>query len=231
MNKILEYQNLDAELVALDKQVETSAEHEVLSKMGAVVKEMQTKLLWLEDNAKKLSADYNETFTAYQQGLASVKKLTEGKLEKLSEEQLNDSLEEANKLSGSLFMLERKLNQLVLNIQNSLKEFEITKNKALSARNKYGEAKSILEKQKTDLEPRKTAIMKQLQKLEPQLDESLFAKYKALKHDNVFPAFVPLAINRCGYCRVELPSSKLDELKNKDFIVCEQCRRYIYKEE
>ena len=71
---------------------------------------------------------------------------------------------------------------------------------------------------------------KELKKLEPELDATMFAKYKALKHDNVFPAFVPLQVNRCGYCRVELPMAKVNQLKTNDFITCEQCRRLIYKD-
>lgn len=231
MNKIIEYQKLDAELVALDKQIETSKEHEVLGKMGSIYKEMQTKLLALEESAKKLHEEYAESFSAYQENLAKVKKLADAKVENLSEDKLNAQLETANKISSDLFMLERKLNQVLLNMNNALKEFELTKNKGLMAKNKYGEAKQALENLKAEVEPKKEAINKQLAKLEAGLDKNLFAKYKALKHDNVFPPFVPLQVNRCGYCRMELPSNKINELKTVDFIICEQCRRVIYKPE
>lgn len=228
MNKILEYQKLDAELIALEKQVENSKESEALNKVGAIYKELQAQLLQIEKEAGNLKEEYDKAFKSYEENLNSVKKLTNSKIENLDNTKLNSYLDEANKLSSELFMLERKLNQILVSISNALKDFETTKNKGLAAKNKYSEIKKLIEKQQQEILPKQEKIKEQLQKMEAGLDKDLFAKYKVLKHDNVFPVFVPLHVNRCGYCRVELPSAIINSLKNNNYITCEHCRRLIY---
>lgn len=229
MNKILEYQKYDAEIMQLENQVKNSKEHEVISKMGVLYKDMQTKLLQLENDAKALSDEYNDNLAIYEDNLKKTRKLTGEKVEELNNDKLTDNLDTANKISSDLFMLERKLNLILTSISNILKDFENAKKNGLMAKAKYNEAKVSLDKFKQSIEPKKAEIEKQLKKLESSLDPKLFTKYKAFKHDNVFPVFVPLTDKRCGYCRVEMPSGKIDSLKNEEYIVCEQCGRLIYK--
>lgn len=230
MNKILEYQKLDSEIMQLENQIKSSKEHDVISKMSALYKSMQTKLLQLENDAKKLSDEYNESLVLYEENLNKTRALTGGKIEGLDSDKLNSNLEIANKISSDLFMLERKLNLILTSINNILKEFERAKKNGLLAKAKHVEAKESLNKLIQSIEPKKVEIEIQLKKMESGLDAKMFAKYKSFKHDNVFPVFVPLIDKRCGYCRVEMPSAKVDSLKTEDFIFCEQCSRLIYKE-
>lgn len=230
MKNILHYQQLDSELVALEKQYDSLKEHEMLGKMSVLYKDMQSTLLTLEENAKKVSEEYDASFKQYQEYLNKTKSLNDAEITKLSDDDLAHNLESANKISSDLFMLERKLNLMITTINNTLKDFENAKNKLMYAKSKHAELKEFLEKAKAEMQPKTAKIEKELKSLVPTLDEKLFTRYKALKHDNVFPVFVPLNDKRCGYCRVELPSGKLDNLRSQDFIVCEQCGRLIYKD-
>ena len=229
MEKILEYQKIDAEIIKLDKEIENSGEIEIINKMSAFYKEMQSKLLAIEKEAANISKEYMETLSVYEKNVEESKKLSGKKIDNLSGDKLEENLEIANKISGDLFSLERKLNLILTSITNILKEFEVSKNKVILAKNKYNEAKAKLDKLKQSIKPQKATYIKELKKLEKDLDANLFAKYKALKNDNVFPVFVNLIDKRCGYCRFELPSGKLDKLKNEEFMICEQCRRIIHK--
>ena len=79
------------------------------------------------------------------------------------------------------------------------------------------------------LQPKIDELTETLSKMEKDLNKEDFAKYKQLKNDNIFPVFVPINEKVCSACRMEVPSAKLDKLKNEKYIACEQCRRLIYK--
>ena len=71
-------------------------------------------------------------------------------------------------------------------------------------------------------------IENKMKSLEKDLNPELFAKYKAIKNDKIFPVFVSFANGNCSGCRVEIPTSKINKLKSEGSIVCEQCHRIIY---
>lgn len=229
MKKMIEYQTLDAKCIALEKQVESSKEHDILNKMGAVYKDMQSKLIQLEEQAKQLNKEYEDAYVLYEKNMEKAKKLSSANLDKQDEESLKKDLDDANKISSDLFMLERKLNQILVSINTCLKDFELAKKQGLQARSTYAKAKESLETLKAKIAPQTAEIAKQCKVLESGLDKTLFTKYKAHIKDGIFPVFVPMKDNRCGYCRVEIPMAKVNSLTDKDVIVCEQCRRFIYK--
>ena len=227
-NKILEYQKLDYKLSTLERKGTSTKEQEALSKLSAMYKDVQNKLVALESQAKELHDTYQATYKEYEGHIKKVNTLTGADTENLDEAALAEKLESANKISSDIFMLERKLNQILTNSNAVLKEFETAKTTGIQVRKRHADAKAALEQTKASAEPEKEELARQLKTMEGGLDKALFEKYKAMKHDNVFPVFVPLVDKRCGYCRVELPSSKIDELKNVENIVCEQCARLIY---
>ena len=64
--------------------------------------------------------------------------------------------------------------------------------------------------------------------LEKDIPQDIFAKYKTLKGDKIFPVYVALDNGHCSGCRVEIPTSKVNKIKAEGSIVCEQCHRIIY---
>ncbi len=230
MKKILDYQKLDAKLLQLKSKLEGSKEHEVLKEMAAVYKDMQSKLFEIENKSESIKKDYDQTLQEYEKSIAKSKELSSQKVESFKDEMLNEELDKANKISSQLFMLERKLNIILTTINNTLKEFETTKNRALAAKNKHAEAKVRLENLQKETQPKIDALEKDLKKLEADLNADVFKKYKSLKNEKIFPVFVPLLDKNCGYCRVEMSNLKLDTLKDQPYIVCEQCGRLILSE-
>ena len=231
MKKILELQKIDAELMQLEKLKESSNDHETLNKMSGLYKDIQNKLKELEEKSAKHLSEYNQALDSHKKSLKESGKLAKTDTSKLSEEKIGLLQESANQISSQLFMLERKMNMLLVEINNSIKDFEVLKSKAMTVRAKHAESKEKIEASKLKMQPKIDDYIAQIAKLESGIDKNILAKYKALKNDNIFPVYVSLNEKRCGYCRVELPSFKLDKLKNEEFIVCEQCGRIIYKTE
>ena len=229
MEKILAYQKLDNELLQLEKQINTSEDREVMNKMIAYVKDAQNRSLMLEDNAKNLLEDYKQISDIFDKDYKKIKTVIAKDVNELKENKLAETKELASEISDELTSLERKLIAIVNTSKNIMNEFENTKNNALKARSRHKSSRDKLAALTSKLEPQINKIKSEMAKLENGIDKVILTKYKTYRNDNVFPVFVPLNDRRCGYCRMEIPSNKLDKFKDKEFMVCEQCNRLIFK--
>ncbi len=230
MKNILEYQKLDNQLHKLRRESVNNQERDVMNKMISYVKDAQGKTGQLEREATKLVNDYAQLKTNYNNTSNQVNKLLQMDVKTMSSEQLNTTFGQVNKLSSDLFMLERKLNFVITNAKNLLKQFEVTKNNVLKARAKHKESKEKYERIQKEYEPKIKEVEAQMAQLEKVCDKQLLAKYKQLKSENIFPVFVSLAGDTCGGCRMAIASNKLGKLHESGHIICEHCGRIIYEQ-
>lgn len=228
MNKILEYQKLDIELMKLKKSGVNSTEKNNMSKLKEYIVESHDKGVKLENDAKELFNDYLNLKKQYDSNFKKVQQLLNTDINFVELDGVDGMLSTINSLSSELFLLERNLNIIINKIKASLKEFEVTKNNIIKARQKYNEFKSKYEQGINDVAPKIKEIEDKMKTLEKDLNEELFAKYKTIKGDKIMPVFVMINNGHCGGCRVEIPTSKLNTLKKDGKIICEQCHRIIY---
>lgn len=228
MNKMLEYQRLDMELNKLSKSNVNSAEKSNMNKLKSYIIEASDKGKLLESSAKDLLDDYNKLKKQYEANVDKVQKLTSTDLDKVSLDDVDQILSNINSLSSELFLMERNINIIINKIKASLKEFEVTKNNIVKAKQKYNEFKAKYEQGMKDIEPKIKDIESKMSTLEKEIEPALFAKYKATKADKIFPVFVSFDNGHCSGCRVEIPTSRANKLKTDGTIICEQCHRVIF---
>ncbi len=224
MEKILQYQKLDNEIRKLERESQNSEEKVVMNKMIAFVKDAQNKSNVLESKGAKLVEDYNTLKRNYDVIYKKITKLT-------SQSEVTDfktAFSDVNTYSSELFMIERNLNIVINKAKELLKEFEVTKNNVLKARNKHKESKDRYEKKISETAPKIENLKKQLLALEKEVNPKLMEKYKSVKNDNIFPVFVPVVNKTCSGCRMELASGKLNKLSVDGFITCEHCGRVLF---
>ena len=228
IEKLLQYQKLDLELLKLNRELASCPEKATMNKMIAFVKDAQNKSSMLERKAKDLLAEYNAVKTAYDETLKNVEKLTKLDASKLDNDKLKEMSNQVNVASSELFGLEKRLNVISAKSKEVLKEFDMTKSNVIKARTKHRESKEQYEKRIENLEPKKNEILAKMAELEKEADKTMLAKYKSIKNDNIFPVFVPLHGNLCGGCRMAIPSGQLDKIKSAKTARCEQCGRILY---
>ena len=231
MNKILEYQKVDAERIKLERGMNNIEEKTIMNKMIAFVKEAQNKSVQLENSSKSLLDEYLSLKKAYETNTDNVNNLIKTQVGNMTKDELSECLKRVNALSSELFMIERNINILVTKINEKLKEFEVAKNNAGKARAKHREAKEKFEAKKMEMQPKLTEIETKLKSLEKEISPEIMAKYKTLRSDGIFPILVPVVNKCCGGCRMEIPSSTLDKLKTNKVTQCEHCRRVIYNKD
>ena len=222
IENILKYQELDKQIRLLEKESATMQEKKIMNEMIGIVKNAQNKSGELEKSAKQLVDDYKKTKAEYAKVLSNIQKLVG------SSEQNEKTLSVINTYSSDLYMLERKLNIILTNTQDVLKQFGAAKSNVIKAKQKHKECKEKYDLKVNEITPKIEKLRAEKKALESSIDEKMLAKYKGVLHDNVFPVLVPVSNKLCGGCRMEIPMGKMDKLKSDGFIICEQCGRIIY---
>ena len=229
IEQILKYQNLDAELLKLEKDLESNESREQANLITKFVKDATDRTKQLNEEATTLIKELEKLKEVENKGVEHVVKLAKQELGELSEPELRDIEIKITNASKNLKELERRLITQMEKVKSVLLEFENTKKKIILARQKHKDHKEKYDAMLKEVTPKLEEMKKDLQKLEKIVDKELFDKYKELRKDGVFPILVPLQDGKaCGGCRSSLPSSTIEKLKQNDTIRCENCRRIIY---
>ncbi len=228
IKEILQYQDLDAKLVSIEKEIANSPAKLTANKMVEYVKSAQKTLVSLEQNASNLIAEFDKLNEQYQSALKDVDKMTKQKLDSMSVEELREKANLATQINSNILTIERNISLLSDKIATILKDFEKTKKQAQSAKLKFEHNKTEYLKFVATKQESMHKLRAELAKVEKSVDKDILKKYKELRADNKFPIFVPLVNEACGGCVMHQPRARLDELKTDKILECENCHRIIY---
>ena len=231
LKSILDYQKKDAELVKLERNLNSSENKKIFSQMIAVVKETQNQSSALEQQAGEMIKSFNSLKRTYEDNVKSASVISNKKLENMSEDEILNMQQLAETISSNLTILEKKLLAQAEKVRTLLTNFEQTKKRYNMARDKYNKHKELFEAEAGKVQPTIDQKSSEIKKLESSIDSKLLAKYKQKRQDKIYPVFVPCVEKTCGGCRMELPSASLSTLKNNGILECEHCRRIIYSQD
>lgn len=225
---ILEYQRKDGELIKIERELNSSPSKKVSADMIMVVKKAQEKSAQLEKRAEVMLKDFESLKKTYQDNMAQVQKFISKNLESVSAKDLDNIISASNAIINNLGVLEKKLFLEAENFNIALNEFDQAKKQYGAARAKYTEHKQVYDSLLKQKEPEIAAIKKELETLEKGIEPKLLTKYKQLRADRLFPAFVKLIDKSCGGCRMELSAAEVEKVKNNGYMECDNCHRIIY---
>jgi len=228
LKQILEYQKKDGEVIKLERELNSNENKKIYTQMVAIVKDAQTKSNILEKQAAELNENYEQLKRTYEENIKSANIISNKNIEEVSDSDLNMMEEIAQTIINNLTILEKKLKNQAEKVNAVLRDFEQTKIKYNQAKEKYNTHKKLFDEVSLKLQPEIDNKNAELKKLEKNIDETILAKYKKRRTDNIFPVLVPAMEKACGGCRMELSSSSLSDLKNNGMLECEHCRRIIY---
>lgn len=228
LEKILNYQKLDSQLNACERDLENDEAKKTVNNMIKYVKTSQNKLHSIESEAEEQFGAFEKLNQEYESCLKTINALIKKDTSKLDEAQVKELADTINQVNNQISILERRISAYADIVNNLLKNFEATKNNIMVGRQKYSKSKEVYDKKVAECSPKIEKIKKELTVLEKDIEKPIMAKYKQLKQDNIFPVFVPLSLSTCGGCRMEQSSAHIQKLKEKGYIECEQCHRILY---
>jgi len=229
INSILDYQKIDGKIYQLERQLNQSVNKQKCIELSQVAKDSQLKSSKLEQQATQIANDIQNLFSVADQNKAKIKQILSQDVEKMTEEQIKNSIELKDKLVQNLNILDKKATKLAEMANAVLAEFNKTKTLYKNAGEKYKEFKESYDKEAQEINPKIDELKAELVKLEKDIDKKLLEDYKKRRSDRIFPVFVPLSNKSCGGCHMEVPMSSISKLEKEGVLVCENCRRIIYK--
>lgn len=230
LEKIIEYQNIEAEVVSAENELAKSPDREKASEIQQVLKNQHARLIALEKSAEKINKAYDLATKKYQE---YVKKLDE--LEKELENADGAKLAVYEKAYKDFYAisnsLEKEITAMYTEVQQVSHEYEEIIKKSKSDRARFDKFKASYSKLKQEKEPKIEELKKKLASMKKEVDDKLMQKYMQKREGRIFPVFVMLNGTKCGGCRMEISASKLGAMNSNDYgvIECENCGRYIYK--
>jgi len=118
--------------------------------------------------------------------------------------------------------------KLVEEIQAVVKEYSNIKKTTQAAQVQYKENAEKYNALKESVKGEKESVENELNELKAKVDPELMERYLKKRANKIYPVLFEVKGNVCGACRMELPMSEMNKLKNGGVIDCDQCGRLLY---
>lgn len=228
LQAILQYQETDAKLYKLEREIAGCDERKEYVKFKKFLEAAPEKLDALEVKAAALQAEAIELTQKYTH----------------AEESLNDfeNLDElvtggadiafykkkAQALAEQLKKLKADLAALTANINATDEEYKKLKKQVLSAQKQYADATEKYKAVKAAREPEKKELESALSKIEKDVPAEMLEIYRTKRKEKIFPVVGEMVGNRCPFCSMEPPLAARNKLTGGASIECDNCHRIIF---
>jgi len=231
IDKILEYQKIDQELISLENEVLKSSERQNLAMA-------KSRLDGATETIGKLKNDAAELLAGY----TSMKEKIDALKAELDEfDGILDDVQDATEADHYLKMvasiaekinaLEKDANATSAKIDQVNDNYKKTWDIGVKASDVYKAAKAEYDAFMKNLQPQVVQIKTQLAALKGEIPEKIMNAYVSLRTAKKMPAFVPYDSEHeiCGRCRMEVDNNTKSKLRNVgDVAECPNCRRILY---
>ncbi len=225
IKQLLIYQEEDAKLRAIKKELNESEECKKALSAQKYLKGVNDNVNKLDDKAEELIAQYKNALEEQKKSAEFIKELSSAVDNMADEgegEYLNKKIEKAY---ASLKTLKETIAQLANQVQAVLTDYSNIKKTTKAAQAQYEQYgkkfNELKESKKAEIE----AIEAKLSELEKTVDKALMEKYVQKRDNKVFPVVKYTNGTSCGYCGMEFSLGEKSSLKNGEMLECPQCGR------
>ncbi len=230
IDKLLQYQTIDAELKAIENTLRQSEE---FKKYASAVKFLKT----VAESKAQIESKAGALMGAMANLEEQLNKLNEEKAEFLVCEETQDEStiaflkKKSNALAKQFTALEGEIAKLSQDMTELYAQYKklMTNTKAMLAQQE--ESKKAYEDLSKSKEDEKKKIKKQLDALAKDIAPNIMEKYLEKRKDPKFPIVYELSGKHCSACGTELSQLELAKLKTERIAECENCRRLIFIKE
>lgn len=230
MNKILEYQKLESELINIEKKVNRSNAMKDIDKATNNAMSAKSEMKDLNKRSGELLDEFAKLQEIMKTNIDNIQKLEKQKF--ADKEQIKKAYDNIQKVNNNLNIIEQRLNKVNKDIAYVLKKFQRVKEMASTSKEKKAKAQEQFDKIKETVASDKDGIKEQMVKLAKEIEPQVFERYQKVRKENIFPVYVKAIEEndsmRCGGCKTLLPVGRVGLLKSNGYVECEECRRIIY---
>ena len=234
IDNLLKYQEADAKLREIEKELAKSEERKKAVEAKKFLDGVEAMVNKLDDKAGELLLAYEK--------LKEVSKKMEEQKEEFSsaldgiedETGANFVIKKAEQLSATIKSVSAKLKALEEEISAVAKEYSVIKKKTKEEQEKYKENATKYNEFKASFKDKKEEAEKELESLKKAVDLTLMEKYAKKRENKVYPVVFEVEEHGkdssvCGYCKMELSLAEISKLKTGEVVECASCGRLNYK--
>ena len=233
LDALWEYQAVELKKEALEREVINTPARAKLNKLHGFLTEQQnaitrtqkdivqrqTALEKLQDQVDKLLKRVDLEHSEFEEMQQD---------EECTAEEMTECRRNHEKLLDELGAVRREIGDLVKWLDNAMKDYKETRNKAGKAKKEYDALRVVCEEEYTKSEDSRkaaeTAVAAQAEKVDP----ALLERYKKVKRNHTVP-MAKVENNQCGGCNMSLPMVVVKRVQSSDALVeCDNCGRILY---
>ena len=228
LQAILKYQETDAKLYKLEREIAGCDERKEYVKFKKFLEAAPEKLDALEVKAAALQSEAAEITQKYNRAEEALNDFEH--LDELitSGADIAFYKKKAQALADQLKKLKADLATLTANIKATDEEYKKLKKQVLSAQKQYAEATEKYKAVKAAREPEKKALEAELAKLEKDVSAEMLETYRTKRKEKIFPVVGEMIGTRCPFCSMEPPLAARNKLTGGASIECDNCHRIIF---
>ena len=230
---LLAYQEADLEKQQLETDIRPTENRPKLNKLAKFIKQQQATLTKLNDDTESFTsalARMNAQYAAILDRLdleTSEFETLKGD-EECTAEEMTEFRHDIEKLQREANNLEKEIKQLFRNLDESVAEFQKTRQQGSKAKKEYDQLKIVCQKEKDDAAIDLLAADRKMEELEKKVSPALMNRYKRVRQHHNVP-LVEVRDGKCSGCNMSLPSLSIRKLISEDMILeCDNCGRLLY---
>ena len=228
LQAILQYQEVDAKLFKLEREIAGSDERKEYVKLKKFLEAAPEKLDALEVKAAALqseAAEISQKYARAEEALSDFENLDElvtGGAD------IAFYKKKAQALLDQLKKLKADLANLTANIQSTDEEYKKLKKQVLSAQKQYADANEKYKAVKAARDPERKELEAALSKIQKDVPAEMMEIYQRKRKEKIFPVVGEVMGKRCPFCSMEPPLAAINKLTGGATIECDNCHRIIF---
>ena len=228
LQAILQYQEVDAKLYKLEREIAGCEERKEYVKFKKFLEAAPEKLDALEVKAAALQAEAAEITQKYARAEESLNDFEN--LDELvtSGADIAFYKKKAQSLVDQLKKLKADLATLTASVKATDEEYKKLKKQVLSAQKQYADATEKYKAVKAAREPEKKELEAALAKIEKDVPVEMLEIYRTKRKEKIFPVVGEMVGMRCPFCSMEPPLAARNKLTGGATIECDNCHRIIF---
>lgn len=229
---LIEYDEAENELEKVNTAISSTPARAKLNKLRSFLTEQQKQINAMQanmesrlENVSRLAKAHEQLQKRYELELSEVEIMN--KDEECTSKEIRESRVALEGLLDQINAMRKELTDILSWLDQSSADFKDTWVKAGKAKKEYDSLKLVCETEAGESKHLVDAAKAKVDKIAKNLDNTVLAKYKAVKKNHPDP-IARLIGNQCAGCKMSLPMLVVKKVSSGDSIVeCENCGRIL----
>lgn len=230
ITQLLQYQQKDAELLAIEQEVANSEERKKYVQTKNFIKKASEKLDQLEGKSQEILSLLDRLNKKYVEITEVLKEFEH--LDELIESGADISFYQRNaqQITDNIKALRADIANLAATAKETAEEYQNLKKRVIAAQKQYPVAQAEYQEYNNSKKAQAGAIAAELAEIAKDIGEEVMRKYQTKRSERIFPILCPIKADRCSKCGMELSLAGKEIVASGKVIECENCHRILYLE-